>query len=235
MDYVGKTKDALKINNDAMDSDTFYQFLVQAFSNLRDVLKPGGAFYIWHAGINGLQFMQACEENELRVRQCLVWNKNRMAFGRQDYQWKHEPCLYGWKDGAGHYFIDDRTNTTVYEDEIDVDKLKKEELKELLKQYLAQPIPTTVINEDKPNRNEDHPTMKPVRLFAWLIRNSSRPGEAVCDLFGGSGTTIVACEQLNRKAYVMEYDPKYCDVIIKRWEALTGQTANKIQGENKNV
>lgn len=206
-----------------------------AFANLYDCLKPGAAFYIWHADSNGLQFRQACEENQLHVRQCLIWNKNSLVLGRQDYQWKHEPCLYGWKDGAGHYFIDDRTNTTVYEDEIDVDKLKKEELKELLKQYLASPIPTTVINEDKPSRSEDHPTMKPVRLFAWLIRNSSRPGESVCDLFGGSGTTIVACEQLNRKAYVMEYDPKYCDVIIKRWEALTGQTANKIQRENKNV
>lgn len=218
-----------------MSDEEFDEFLDKTFYNMSSILKAGGSFYIWHASKTQLAFETALNKNDLEVRQQLIWNKNSLVMGRQDYQWKHEPCLYGWKDGAGHYFIDDRTNTTVYEDEIDVDKLKKEELKELLKQYLAQPIPTTVINEDKPNRNEDHPTMKPVRLFAWLIRNSSRPGESVCDLFGGSGTTIVACEQLNRKAFVMEYDPKYCDVIIKRWEALTGQTAKRIQGENKSV
>ena len=148
--------------------------------------------------------------------------------GRQDYQWKHEPCLYGWKEGAGHYFIEDRTQTTVFEDKADLDKLSKEELKEMIEEILADKIPTTVIHEDKPLKNDVHPTMKPIRLISRLIKNSSKPGENVIDFFGGSGSTLISCEQLGRKCYTIELDPKYVDVMIDRWETLTGKTAVKL-------
>ena len=151
-----------------------------------------------------------------------------MVLGRQDYQWKHEPCLYGWKDGASHYFINDRTQTTVFEQPLDIDKMKKEEMKALLKEIYSDAIPTTVINEDKPLRNAEHPTMKPVKLMARLVKNSSLKDQIILDLFGGSGSTMIACEQLDRTCYMMELDPHYCDVIVDRWEKLTGETAEKI-------
>ena len=147
--------------------------------------------------------------------------------GRQDYQWKHEPCLYGWKDGAGHYFCHRRDLKTVHEDKLDFDEMKKEDMKKLLEDIYSS-YPVTVINEDKPLKSEQHPTMKPVRMIGNLITNSSRENEVVLDAFGGSGTTLIACEQLNRKCRMMEYDPHYCDVIIDRWEKLTGKQAVKI-------
>ena len=146
--------------------------------------------------------------------------------GNQDYQWKHEPCLYGWKDGAAHYFIDDRTQATVIEDKHqDFRKLKKEELVKMLEEIYADKISTTIIEENKPTINDLHPTMKPIKLLSRLIKNSSRIDECVVDLFGGSGSTLIACEQLSRPCYMMELDPKYCDVIVKRWETLTGKKA----------
>ena len=227
--YEGKTKDHLTIKNDAKEDADFYDFLVRAFRNLNDHLKPGGAFYIWHADSEGLNFRRACKAAGWTVRQCLIWNKNVMVMGRQDYQWKHEPCLYGWKDGAGHFFIDDRTQTTVYEDKgIDLKKLKKSEMLSLLQEIFADKESTTIINEDRPSRSAEHPTMKPVKLMARLIRNSSKPEEIVLDTFGGSGSTMTACEQLNRICYTMELDPKYCDVIVKRWERFTGRKATRI-------
>ena len=149
-----------------------------------------------------------------------------MVLGRQDYQWKHEPCLYGWKPGAGHYFIARRDLLTVYEEkDIDIDALTKAEMKDLLKKFLQGSIPTTVIDENKPLRSGDHPTMKPLKLMGRLIRNSTRPGEIVLDLFGGSGSTLMAAEQLGRICYMVELDPCYIDVIIKRWEEYTGEKA----------
>ena len=148
--------------------------------------------------------------------------------GRQDYQWKHEPCLYGWKDGAPHYFVDDRTQATVIEDKINLKKLKKEELLQMLQDIFGDKISTTVINEDKPSANSEHPTMKPIKLLSRQIKNSSRQNDIVLDVFGGSGSTMIACEQLNRTCYMMELDPRYCDVIINRWEQFTGQKAVKI-------
>ena len=148
--------------------------------------------------------------------------------GRQDYQWIYEPCLYGWKEGAAHYFTNSRGETTVLDDSQDFKKMKKEELVELLEKLFDT---TDVIRENKPSKSELHPTMKPVALFARLIRNSSKKGEIVLDLFGGSGTTMMACEQLGRKAYLMEYDPHYADVIVKRWEEYTGKKAELIKAE----
>lgn len=230
VDYVGKTKDALKIQNDKMSSAGFLAFLTDAFDNLRDNTKEGGAFYIWHAASETQNFWQACTDANLQVRQQIIWVKNIFVMGRQDYQWKHEPCLYGWVDGAGHYFINDRTQDTIIQDDtIDFDKLKKDEAIELLKKIFEDQEPSSVIFEDRPSRAEIHPTMKPINLFGRLIKNSSRKGEKVLNLFGGSGTTIMAAEQLDRTAYVMEFDPKYADAIIARWEEFTGEKAELIK------
>lgn len=197
VDYVGKTKDALKIENDAKSDDEFILFLQNAFAAADSVMKPGAVFYIWHADSKSYVFRMACQMVGWEVRQVLIWVKNSMVLGRQDYQWKHEPCLYGWKDGAGHLWAADRKQTTVLE-------------------------------FDKPNANREHPTMKPVALFDYQIKNNTKGGDIVLDMFGGSGTTVIACEQNGRTAYVMEYDPKYVDVIVKRWENLTGEKAVRL-------
>jgi DNA modification methylase len=224
VDYKGTNGQTIK--NDNMEDAQFKKFLVDAFKCADNALKPGGVFYIWHADSEGYNFRGACRDVGWEVRQCLIWNKNSFVMGRQDYHWKHEPCLYGWKSGAAHYFIDDRTQSTVIEDKgLDFKKMKKEELVALLKEIFSDKVSTTVINEDKPMRSAEHPTMKPLKLLELLIKNSSRPGELVLDTFGGSGSTMMTCEQLNRTCYMMEIDPVYCDVIIKRWENFTGQKA----------
>ncbi len=217
--------DGMTIENDNMSDENFKQFLNAAFKNASASLKKGGAFYIWHGDSETVNFRNSCEDNELSVRQCLIWVKNGFNFGRQDYKWKHEPCLYGWKEGSSHYFIDEYNNPTVIEDEINIDLLKKDELKKLVEELLSDRVPTTIIHEDKPLKNDKHPTMKPINLLSLQIKNSSKKEEIVLDLFGGSGSTLISCEQLNRKCYMMEYDPKYVDVIIDRWETLTGQKA----------
>lgn len=221
----------MTIENDDMDSDNFYDFLVQAFENMNDHLKAGGVFYIWHASRTQRAFEDALNAVGLEVREQLIWNKNALVLGRQDYQWKHEPCFYGWKDGASHYFINTRALTTVIDDdEIDLDAMKKDELKDLLQKILEAYPEVTVINEKKPAKNDLHPTMKPIKLIARQVKNSSRTKERVLDLFGGSGSTLIACEQLDRKCYMMEYDPRYADVIIDRWESQTGKKAVLLNG-----
>jgi DNA modification methylase len=194
--YTGKTNDALTIKNDSMDDASFRQFLRDVYSTADAVMREGAVFYIWHADSEGFNFRGAAFDVGWKVRQCLVWNKNSLVLGRQDYHWKHEPCLYGWKDGAGHYWGSDRAQTTV-------------------------------LDFNRPSRNGEHPTMKPVELFEYQIKNSSKDGEVVLDLFGGSGTTVIACEKTGRKARLMELDPKYCDVIVKRWEEFTGRKAER--------
>lgn len=219
----------MTIENDDMSDDDFKEFLYKAFNCLNNSLKEGGAFYVWFASKEHINFEQALNENGLQVRQCLIWVKQHFNLGRQDYKWKHEPCLYGWKDGAGHYFIDEFNHPTVFEDKIDFDNLKKDEAIQMLKDIYNDGISTTVIHEDKPTMNDLHPTMKPLRLLARLIRNSSKENEIVLDLFGGSGSTLITCEQLNRQCYMMEYDPVYVDVIIDRYEHLTGKKAVKVK------
>jgi DNA modification methylase len=221
--------DGLTIKNDKLTNDEFHIFLVKAFNNMKKVLKDGGVYYVWYASSEVVNFQTSLEENGFQVREELIWNKGRMVFGRQDYQWQHEPCLYGWKDGASHYFVDDRTQTTVFEDKKpDIKKMKKEELVKLLEEIYSDKVSTTIINENKPSVSELHPTMKPIKLIARLVKNSSIINEKVLDLFGGSGTTLITCEQLNRKCYMMEYDPHYIDVIIQRWENFTGEKAVKL-------
>ena len=176
----------LKIQNDSMEDSKFREFLRTAFAHAEKALKPGGPFYIFHADSEGYNFRGACHDVGLKVRQCLVWKKNALVLGRQDYQWIHEPCLYGWKDGAGHEWFGDRAQTTVMEFQ-------------------------------KPKKNDVHPTMKPVEMLIYLLRNSTQRGNIVLDTFGGSGSTLIACEQTGRVCKTMELDPKYCDVIRCRW------------------
>lgn len=197
VDYVGKTAEALKIQNDNMNETEFYNFLLDAFRNLYDFAKSGASIYVFHADSLGLIFRNAFISVGFKLAQCLIWVKNTFVMGRQDYQWRHEPILYGWKEGTGHYFTDDRTQSTILE-------------------------------FDKPSKNAEHPTMKPIDLLVRLIKNSSIENNIILDLFGGSGSTLIAAEQIKRICYMMELDPKYCDTIIRRWEFLTGQKAKLV-------
>lgn len=229
VDYQGGTKEKMKIANDNMDDVAFVGFLTAAFNCAIQAMRPGAAFYVWHADSKGFEFRTALKEVGLTLRETLIWVKNALVLGRRDYQWRHEPCLYGWKDGAAHYFVDDRSQSTVIEDAgVDYRKLKKDELLKLVLQLTDVSVPNTVIYEDKPTKNDIHPTMKPVKLMARLIKNSTKQEQLVLDLFGGSGSTLIACEQINRKCFTMEYDPKYCDAILDRWEKLTGEEAERI-------
>lgn len=181
------------IMNDKMENDQFRRFLIDAYTTANSVMKPGAAFYIFHADSESYNFRGAAIDMGWQVRECLIWNKNALCLGRQDYQWKHEPCLYGWKEGSHNWYGDRKQ--------------------------------TTVIDFDRPTVSKEHPTMKPVGLMAYLAKNSTKEGDVILDSFGGSGTTLIAAEQLNRKARLMELDPHYVDVIVKRWEELTGNKA----------
>ncbi len=199
-------------------------------SQTRDVMRPGAAIYVFHAESSGLQFRKAYTDAGLKMAQCLIWQKNTFVLGRQDYQWRHEPVLYGWKEGAAHYFIGDRTqDTLLQEEEPDFKSMKRQDLVAYIdsfrRQYQDQ---TTIHYENKPVRNSLHPTMKPIPLIGRLMNNSSRPGWNVGDFFGGSGSTLMAAEQLGRSAFLMELDERNCDVIIQRWEAYTGETAKRL-------
>lgn len=192
-----KTRINNQIANDKMTPDEFYKFLFSAFSNAKDNLKSGASFYIWFSDLATVEFNNAANNSGLMVKETLIWEKNNFVLGRQDYQHKHEPCLYGWVKGGSHSWYSDRKQTTI-------------------------------LNFDRPLNSNFHPTMKPVTLFDYQVKNSTKSGDTVLDLFGGSGTTIMACEQDGRNACVMEYDPKYVDVIIKRWEDFTGKKAELI-------
>lgn len=223
-----KNAQGMTIANDNLENEAFKNFLAAAFKNMEECLKAGGVFYVWYASKEHINFESGLQAAGLQVREQLIWKKNHFILGRQDYHWQHEPCMYGWKEGAKHYFIEDRTQSTVLlEDKLDFTKLKKEEMLELLQEIYNKKINTTVLEEDKPLINELHPTMKPVRLLARLIENSSREEERVLDPFVGSGSSIIACEQLNRKCYAMELDEQYASVTIKRWEEFTGRKAVK--------
>ena len=231
VDYEGK---AGKIQNDNMPDETFRSFLSVAFLETNNAMKPGASFYIWFGETEGRAFYHAVEGQLGKVRQILIWNKNVFLLGRQDYQWKHEACIYGWKDGAGHYFTSDRTQATVIEDKpFDFDKMKKDELRSLLEAIYGDALPKTVINEDKPLRSDDHPTMKPVPLLVRFVKNSSMQGGLVLDPFGGSGSTLIACEQLGRICYTVELEPRFCDVIVRRYieQVGTAEEVYLIRGE----
>lgn len=226
--YEGGTEEAMTIMNDSMDDVSFRQFLKDAFSVADKHLKPGGAFYIWHADLEGLNFRAAVKETGWLLKQNIIWVKNSIVLGRQDYQWKHEPCLYGWKDGASHYFVDNRSLATVIEeDEDNLKEMTKGELIAYIK-TMQEGSPTSVFYEDKPVRNDIHPTMKPLKLIARCVLNSSKKGERVLDSFNGGGSTLMVCEKTERIYYGMELDPLYVERTIKRWEDETGLKAEKI-------
>jgi len=215
VDYKGGN--GKKIQNDNMSDNKFLNFLTDAFRTMLGALKNGGAFYIWHADSEGYNFRQAVKNCNGRVRECLIWVKNSLVLGRMDYHYRHEPCLYGWKEGAGHYWEGRRDLSTVFDEtRADWKKMNKEQLIEELKR-VDNEIKTTIIYEDKPKKSDEHPTMKPVRLFERLMLNSSKAEDIVLDPFGGSGTTIITAAKTNRYARVMELDPHYADVIRKRW------------------
>lgn len=220
---VRKTDD---LKGDKMKDDDFLEFLSVVFRNIYGALRAGAAYYIFHADAKGSLFRLAAERNGLGLRESLIWEKEQFAIGRQDYQWRHEPILYGWKDGAPHYFVKDRTQDTIFGNAPDFASMKKQELLAWIEELRkSEEYTTTVLFEAKPHSSKLHPTMKPVPLVGRLMTNSSRPGWAVLDPFGGSGTTLVAAEQLGRTCYTMELDPAFCDVIVKRWEELTGEKA----------
>lgn len=207
------------IANDNLADDEFRAFLLAFYKQAFAVLKKGAPAYIFHSTKETVNFTQAMTEAGFKVAQTLVWLKNHFTLGRQDYQWMHEPILYGWKEGAGHYFIDDRTLSTALESQAEnLRKMNKAELVELVEKILD--LPTTVIKDNKPSRSADHPTMKPITLCAKLIYNSSHEGDTVYEPFGGSGSTLIASEQLNRKCCAIELEPKYCDVIVRRYKEL---------------
>jgi len=213
--------DNRRIKNDKMSPEDFLIFLDKCFKNMLDCLKPGASYYVCHSSSAHIEFDKALSQNNLRPRQQLIWNKNQLVLGRQDYQWKHEGIYYGWKEGKGHYFIDDRTKTTVIDSlSLDFKSMKKEALIELLEKIYS--LKNSVLNHDKPVKNDLHPTMKPISLIGELIKNSSTIGQNVLDLFGGSGSTLIASEELNRKAFLMELDEKFADVIVKRYINLKG-------------
>lgn len=189
-----KDKSNYGIINDSMSDEDFRQFLRDSYVAADAVMKQGAVFYIWHADSEGYNFRGAAKDAGWVVRQCLIWRKSVFAIGRSDYHWKHEPCLYGWKEGAGHLWASDRKQTTILE-------------------------------FDKPAKSGEHPTMKPVDLFAYQMLNNTKGGDIVLDSFGGSGTTMIAAEKHGRHSRLMELDPKYCDVIVKRWEDFTGKKA----------
>lgn len=226
--YQGGTDEAMTIMNDSMDDVSFRQFLRDEFAVANNHLKPGGAFYIWHADSEGLNFRAAVKETGWLLKQSIIWVKNAIVLGRQDYQWKHEPCLYGWKDGASHYFVDNRSLATVIEeDEENLKEMTKSELISYIK-TMQDTSPTTVFYEDKPVRNDIHPTMKPLKLIARCVLNSSKKGDKILDSFNGGGSTLMVCERSERIGYAMELDPVYVERTIKRWEEETGLTAEKV-------
>ena len=214
------------LENDNLPPALFQEMITAAFRNICDHTREGGCFYVSHSDVGGLIFRSALIASGFLMKQCLIWVKSGAVLGRQDYNWKHEPILYGWKPGRAHYFCMDYTLTTVIDEDVDISKLKREDLAALVKE-LRKCQATTVLREDRPSRNPLHPTQKPIPLVGRMIRNSTpnRPGVLVLDGFGGSGTTLMACEQMGRECFMMEKDPVYCDVIVKRWEQFTGRKA----------
>jgi site-specific DNA-methyltransferase (adenine-specific) len=194
VEYEGGSKKRDQIKNDEMADNEFRQFLKDVYIAANAVMKAGAVFYIWHADMESYNFKGAARDMGWKVRQTLIWNKDNSAFGRSDYHWKHEPCLYGWKEGAAHLWAADRKQTTV-------------------------------IQCKRPSKSELHPTMKPVELMEYQILNNTKGSDIVLDLFGGSGSTMIAAEKTGRKSCLMELDPKYCDVIVQRWEEFTGKKA----------
>lgn len=230
-EYRPNENGAMPIENDVMDGDAFYHFLYSAFRNMESYMRDGAAVYVFHADMQGLTFRKAFWDAGLKLAEVLIWEKNNFVIGRNDYHWRHEPILYGWKEGAAHYFVNDRTqDTVILEDDIDFEAMKKPELieyiKDKMRKYADQ---STVLFEKKPMSSSMHPTMKPLELIAKFMKNSSKRDWNIGDFFGGAGSTLMAAEQLGRNAFLMEIDEHYASVTIKRWEEYTGLKAERIE------
>ena len=222
------------IKNDNMGDKDFAAFLYKAYKLMYENIKEGGSIYVFHADTEGINFRTQFKEAGFKLAQCLIWVKNVLVLGRQDYQWKHEPILYGWKEGAAHHWNGGRKQTTVLEEAPGVVVTKRESDYRLTFDLGINTVIIDVpdydlilagddVNKstwfyDKPLKNEQHPTMKPVVMLGRALKNSSRRDEIVLDPFGGSGSTLIAAEQTARKCYMIEMDPKYTDVIIKRYQ-----------------
>ena len=202
VEYEGGTDDRLTIQNDSMENDLFLRFLKTVFDIMASILKPGGSFYVFHADSEGENFRRSIREAGLKIAQCCIWVKDTLVMGRQDYQWQHEPCLYGWKTGAAHFWNSDRKQATIWK-------------------------------FDKPRASRLHPTMKPIALMAYPICNSSKHGDIIVDLFSGSGSTIMACQQTDRIGYAMEIDPKYVAASVRRFCAMFPQQPVTLERDGK--
>jgi ParB/RepB/Spo0J family partition protein len=226
VEYVGKTKDALTIKNDNLGDAGTMALVIDAARAWP--LKPGGCFYVCGpAGDTETAFRLALRAAKMTLRQCLVWVKHHFVMGRQDYHWRHETILYGWADGAAHYFLSDRTQDTVMDEEANLNRLGKKGLIEIIKAY-RRGENTSVWREDRPSRSLLRPTIKPIALIAKAIRNSSTLDQLVFDGFGGSGSTLIAAEHTNRQAVLIETDARYCDVTIERFKKTCGGSAKLI-------
>lgn len=212
----GRFGNPYDIKNDTMDSKSFYKFLYKVFANLHGFMSDKCPLYVFYAHLETLNFYNAINDAGFNIKQTLIWVKEHFVIGRQDYQWKHELIIYGWsKNGKAHYFCGERNHTTVIDNSEDLRKRSKPQLIALIKEMMNN-TNSDVIYCNKPQASSEHPTMKPVKLFGELIQNSSIENDIVIDAFGGSGTTLMACEQLKRKARLIELDPVFCQVIIDR-------------------
>lgn len=224
VNYEGGSGPRTTIENDDMESQAFRLFLLDSFATMLTKTKDGGCIYIAHADSEGRNFRSAMEDSGWMMKQCLIWAKNRAVLSRQDYNWQHEPILYGWKPGAAHYFAGDFTLTTLIDEAEEPSDMSKKELVELVEE-IKKHQNSSVIRVDRENKCGLHPTMKPVNLVRQCVIASAREGEIVLDGFGGSGTTLITCQTVRRKARIMELDPLFCDVIVKRWQDFTGKEA----------
>lgn len=218
----------MTIDNDDMTDDNFYQFLYDAFDNMVRYTEEGGAIYVFHADTYGDLFRKAFKEAGYKLSQILIWVKNVFVMGRQDYHWRHEPIIYGWKEGAAHLWNSDRRQQTVQDRTKDLSAMTKEELLEIVQGFIEE---SSVIYHDRPSRSAQHPTMKPVSLIGYLMKNSSRRGDVILDPFGGSGSTLIAADQLGRIARLVELDPIYCQVIVDRYRIANPDVQVKINGK----
>lgn len=231
MNYVGAGKtpkekrEKNKILNDNMSDDDFQKFLTDVYSTMYLGMKDGASCYVFYKELGNGVFITALEKGGLTFKQELIWVKNQIVLGGSKYQNIYEPCLFACKGEKVERWYGGRVQRSVIESFDDMNEL---ELREAIR-YLFESLDTDVIRENKTMKNDLHPTMKPVKLLSKFICNSSHQDDIVLDLFGGSGSTLIASEQLDRKCYMMELDPKYCDVIIERWESFTGQKA-KLEG-----
>jgi len=213
-----------KIMNDDMSKSEFRKFLQAVYARYFENMREGAVIYVAHGESERAAFSDCLVEAGLKLSEVLIWVKQSGTLSRQDFNWKHEPILYGWKEGKGHYFCGDFTLTTVIDDDLDIDKMKKDELVAMLK-HIKEQMPTTIVRHDRPTKSDLHPTMKPVGLVQRMVEWSSMDGWIVLDLFGGSGSTLIACQKANRRSRLMELDPKFVDVICKRYQDFTGKKA----------